>query len=80
MHDKDPSKCPSVSQTSRKTAVKGEDSGASNDIAGDRLGSSRVVDFAHIDQLLAPGPSDVFRVALAHQSLVGGFDCVHGIP
>lgn len=40
----------------------------------------RVVHLAHIDDLLSASPSNFLRVALAHQCLVGGLDCVHLIP
>ena len=44
------------------------------------LDLARVVHLAHIDNLLAAGPGNFLRVALAHKSLVGGLDCVHLIP
>lgn len=45
----------------------------------DALGVSGVVDLAHVHKLLATGPRDLFRVALAHQCLVGGLHRVHGV-
>lgn len=37
----------------------------------------RVVNLAHVDDLAAARPGNLFRVALAHQRLVRGLDRVH---
>lgn len=38
-----------------------------------------IIHFADIDHLLPSASGDFVGMFLAHESLVGGFDCVHGI-
>ena len=40
---------------------------------------ARIVDLAHIDELLATGSSNLFGVSLAHESLIRSLDGVHGV-